>query len=214
MIISILNSKGGVGKSTLASNLARALQLRDNTVLIIDTDRQGTMRDWGAMQREEADYPTVVAVDRPVLGKSLEKLHDAFSFIVVDGAAKLESMLADAVKVSDVVLIPVQPSPPDIWAVRELVDLITARQTVTEGKPRAAFVVSRQIKGTHLAEDITEALESYGLPVFEARTTQRVVYGEAFIGGATVLDLEPEGKGAAEILAITDELEELLNGRA
>ena len=85
---------------------------------------------------------------------------------------------------------------------------------MTEGKPRAAFVVSRQIKGTHLAADITEALESYGLPVFEARTTQRVVYGEAFIGGATVLDLEPEGKGAAEILAITDELEALLNGTA
>jgi chromosome partitioning protein len=105
------------------------------------------------------------------------------------------------------VLIPVQPSPYDVCATAELVDLVRQRQEIAEGRPRAAFVVSRQIQGTRLATDVRDALEGYGLPVFSAGTVQRVIYANSAAGGATALDLEPQGPAAREIEAIKDELE-------
>ncbi|WP_227272259.1 hypothetical protein [Roseobacter weihaiensis] len=79
---------------------------------------------------------------------------------MVDGAAKLEDMIAACIKVSVFVLIPVQPSPYDIWAASDLVDFIKARQEVTNGSPRAGFVVSRVVKGTRLGSDVRTALSN------------------------------------------------------
>ena len=208
IVIAVLSPKGGVGKSTLAMNIARGLQLLDGAheVLIIDGDPQGTARDWRDAQGEDSDLPTVVGVDRPTLHREVPRVARSFDYIIIDGAAKLQEMSVSALKCADVVLIPVQPSAADIWASADLVDLISARQSVTDGRPRAAFVVSRQIVGTRLAGEARGAVEEYGLPVFEGRTSQRVAYTEALSQGLTVLDTEPRGKAAGEIRAIVNEL--------
>lgn len=151
------------------------------------------------MQGEESDYPPVVALDRPALLSRIVDVGRGYDHVVIDGAAKLEEMVAASLKVSDLVLIPVQPSPPDLWSVGELVELIKTRQMVTDGKPRAAFVISRQLIGTNLSQDIEGSLQDFGLDVLTARTTQRVAFAEAFISGSTVLDYEPNGKAAGEI---------------
>lgn len=109
-------------------------------------------------------------------------------------------------KTADVVLIPVQPSPYDIWAAESLVELVKARRELANDKPKAAFVVSRQIVGTRLAGDAREALEGYQLPIFKSCTSQRVVYANSATNGATVLDVEPEGPAAKEIRALQEEL--------
>lgn len=205
-IIAILNSKGGTGKTTLTTNLAASLHKRGFNVLIVDSDPQGTARDWHHAQPEDADLPAVVGIDRPTLHKDIPRIAKPYDFVLIDGAAKLEEMSASALKVADVILIPVQPSGYDLWAVADLVSLIRARQGVTDGKPLAAFVVSRQIQGTRLAEEIGDAVEEFELPVFKARTTQRVAYAEAGQSGLTVLDLEPGGKAAEELEAMTREL--------
>ncbi len=132
-------------------------------------------------------------------------------FIIIDGVAKLEKISTSAIKVSDIVIVPVQPSGADIWGASDLVEFIKARQEVGEGKPASAFVVSRQIVGTNLASDIMEALQSYDLPVLNSRTSQRVAYTEALTAGTTVLDIEPHGKASDEIRAITEELLALAN---
>lgn len=212
-VIAVLNSKGGAGKSTLATNLARGLQLRGGRVLLVDTDPQGTTRDWREMQAEDAELPTVVGIDRPTLHRDLPGVAHAFDYVVVDGAAKLQEMLASAVKVANLILLPVQPSAADIWAVSDLVDMIEARRQVTDGQPAAAFVISRQIIGTNLAAVVQDAVEKYGLPVLKARTAQRVAYAEALATGLTVLDTEPAGKAAHEITAIVNETLEMLNGK-
>lgn len=210
-VIAILNSKGGTGKTTLTTNLAGSLHRQGFSVLVVDSDPQGTARDWHNAQPEDADLPAVVGIDRPTLHKDVPRIAKPYDFVLIDGAAKLEDMSASALKAADVVLIPVQPSGYDLWAVSDLVSLIHARQEVTEGKPLAAFIVSRQIQGTHLAQEINDAVEAFELPVFEARTTQRVAYTEAGQSGLTVLDLEPDGKAAKEIDAITRELLGKLN---
>ena len=210
-IIAVLNTKGGAGKSTIATNLARAFQHDGSSVLIVDSDPQGTARDW----REtggDIDLPAVFGIDRPTLDIDLPKVAHAFDVILIDGAAKMTKMAVSAIKAADLVLIPVQPSAADLWAVNDLVDMIETRQQITDGRPRAVFVINRQILGTRLAGGVDDVLASYGLPVLESRTSQRVAYSEAMAAGLTVLDHEPEGKAADEIRSLYNELKEHLDG--
>lgn len=206
--VAMVNQKGGTGKTTLATNLARALQRAGERVLLADSDPQGTARDWRQAADKE-EMPPVVGVDRPAsLERDLTEVAPSFDWIVIDGAANLKNQIltVSALKAADVVLIPVQPSAADIWGSADLIELIQARQAATGGKPRAAFVVSRQITGTRLAAEVNNALRRYGLPIFESRTTQRVIYVEALSTGSSVLDLEPAGLAAKEISALLEEL--------
>lgn len=205
-IIAILNQKGGAGKTTIATNLARALQLEGGQVLLVDSDPQGSARDWNAAGNGEV-LP-VVGLDRPTLAKDIKAVSDNHDWIVIDGAPQIAEMAVAAIKCADVVLIPVQPSPYDVWACADLVEVLKARQEVTDGKPKAAFVISRVIKNTQLGREIGDALNGYGLPVFASFTTQRVIYAKSAAVGSTVLDSEPGNEAAAEIRAIVKELKE------
>lgn len=204
LIIGVLNPKGGSGKTTLATNVARALQLDGGAVLVVDTDPQGTATDWQAAQPDESDLPSVMSItNQKALSRELGRLSAAYDVVVIDGSAKTEGMMGAAVRAADVVAIPVQPSPADIWGAADLVAIL--RRT---GTP-AGFVVSRAIVRTNLADEVADALAGYDLPVLEGRTYQRVVYAEAMIQGRTVLDAEPEGKAAGEIRQITQDLLDL-----
>ncbi len=208
-IIAVLNPKGGAGKSTITSNLARNLQLAGANVLIADSDPQGTLRDW--RQADDQDIqPSVVGVDRPILHKDLPKVSASFDFVIIDGAAKIQEMVASSVKAADIVLIPIQPSAADVWGCRDLISLIKARQEVTDGKPKAFFIINRQIQNTNLANDIEEILKEFEIPVFKSRTCQRVIYAEALSAGTTVLDIEPNGTAAKEIDQLSEELKEMI----
>lgn len=202
-IISVLNPKGGCGKTTISTNLARALHDRGHSVLIVDSDPQGSARDWHAANE---DNPIeLVALDRPNNVKTLRSMAVNYDYVVIDGAAKLEDMIAAAIKVSDFILIPVQPSPYDIWAASDLVDFIKARQEVTDGVPLAGFVVSRVVEGTRLGGDVRAALDEYALPVFETTITQRQIYPQTASEGQTVFDAD-NAKAKAETTALLDEV--------
>jgi chromosome partitioning protein len=207
--ISILNPKGGCGKTTLSSNLGSSLLLNGYKTLLIDTDPQGTLRDWKSMDENDSQ-PQIIVIDRPNLQKDLTSIAINFDYLIIDGAAKLQDMITFAVKNSDVVLIPIQPSAADIWAREALIHLIKARQEVTDGIPKAAFIISRQIKNSNLARDIDEALKQFSFPVFNSRTTQRVIYGEALSSGKSVFNIESSGEAASEIQNITKELQNFI----
>lgn len=207
--ISILNPKGGCGKTTLSSNLGSSLLLNGYKTLLIDTDPQGTLRDWKSMDENDSQLEIIV-IDRPNLQKDLTSIAINFDYLIIDGAAKLQDMITFAVKNSDVVLIPIQPSAADIWACEALIHLIKARQEVTDGIPKAAFIISRQIKNSNLARDIDEALKQFSFPVFNSRTTQRVIYGEALSSGKSVFNIESSGEAASEIQNITKELQNFI----
>jgi chromosome partitioning protein len=202
-VVAVLNEKGGCGKSTIAVNLARGLQLEGLDVLIVDSDVQGSARDWGAVNTD-VDTPAVVGMDRPTLHKDIPKIGEGSDVVVIDGAARAEKMQTSAIKASDLVLIPVQPSAYDIWSSETVVDLVQARREVA-GKPNAAFVISRQIVGTNLAGEAQEALESFDLPVLEGRTAQRVIYAESVSQGLSVLDMDPTSKAAGEIRQLVED---------
>ena len=206
-VIAVLNQKGGSGKTTIATHLARALQLEGNDVLLVDSDPQGSARDW-ASAHEDQPVP-VVGIDRPIIEKSIKSIGRK-DHIVIDGAPQIEALAVSAIKAADLILIPVQPSPYDVWATSDLVDLVKARVEIMDGRLKAAFVISRAIKGTKIGNEITAALADYGLPVLASRITQRVIYPTSAATGQTVFDLEPEGEAAHEIRALVDEIRQLL----
>ena len=190
-VIAVLNQKGGSGKTTIATHLARALQLDGASVLLVDSDPQGSARDWAAVQ--EDNPVTVVGIDRPTIDRDLKAIGHK-DFVVIDGAPQAADLAISAIKAASFILIPVQPSPYDIWATADLVELVKQRIEVTDGATQAAFVVSRAIKGTRIGAEITEALTGYGLPVLQSRLTQRVSYPGTAALGTTVLDAEPDGE--------------------
>lgn len=206
-VIAVLNQKGGSGKTTIATHLARALQLDGSNVLLVDSDLQGSARDWAAV-REDTPI-TVVGIDRPTIDRDLKAIGHK-DFVVIDGAPQAADLAVSAIKAASFILIPVQPSPYDIWATADLVELVKQRIEVTDGKLQAAFVVSRAIKGTRIGAEITEALAGYGLPVLESRITQRVSYPGTAAAGTTILDAEPDGDGAREIRALMNEIKQKL----
>jgi chromosome partitioning protein len=206
-VIAILNQKGGSGKTTLAINLAHSLMLTKAKVILVDADPQGSARDWN--EENKGETLPVVGLDRETLPKDLQAIKDGYDFVIIDGAPQIARLASAAVKTADIILIPCQPSPYDVWAANDLVDVIKARQDVTDGLPKAAFVISRSIKNTKLSEEITEALASYQLPVFAHGTSQRVAYPTTASEGKTVFT-EPKSQAALEIDAIRDELLEFM----
>lgn len=207
-VIAVLNQKGGAGKTTIATHLARALQLEGLDVLLVDSDPQGSARDWAAVRE---DNPlAVVGIDRPTIDRDLKKITKK-DFVVIDGAPQAADLAVSAIKAADFILIPVQPSPYDIWATADLVELVKQRMEVTDGKLRAAFIVSRAIKGTKISREITAALKDYDLPVLDTSIVQRVTYPVTATAGSTVLDSEPHSDGAREIIAMVAEIKQILN---
>ncbi|WP_419648078.1 ParA family partition ATPase [Thiolapillus sp.] len=207
-VIAVLNQKGGSGKTTIATHLARELQLDGSDALLVDSDPQGSARDWAAVRE---DHPlTVVGIDRPTIDRDVKNIARKVEFVVIDGAPQAADLAVSAIKAADLVLIPVQPSPYDIWATAELVDLVKQRIEVTDGRLQAAFVVSRAIKGTRIGGEVTEALAGYELPVLDARITQRVSYPGTAAAGTTVLESDPNGDAAAEVRALATEIKQML----
>jgi chromosome partitioning protein len=206
-VIAVLNQKGGAGKTTIATHIARALQLEGSDVLLVDSDPQGSARDWAAVRE---DQPlTVVGIDRPTIERDLKNIAKK-DYIVIDGAPQAADLAVSAIKAATFVLIPVQPSPYDIWAAADLVELVKQRIEITDGKLQAAFVVSRAIKGTKIGAEVAEALAGYGLPVLESRITQRVSYPSTAASGSTVMDADPSSDAALEIQALVNEIKEKL----
>lgn len=208
MILAILNQKGGAGKTTISVNLSRALQISGDRVIIVDSDPQGSARDWGASSKD--GFVSVIGLDRPTLNRDIQAVSSSYDWVVIDGAPQLADMSISAIKCADVVLIPVQPSPYDIWATSELVEVIKARQEIMDGKPKAAFLISRQIANTNLAKEVREVLVQYDLPVFKHGTFQRVIYPKTAAIGSTVLDMEPNGEASKEMNLIVEELREFI----
>lgn len=207
-VIAVLNQKGGAGKTTTATNVAACLRITHGAeVLLVDLDPQGSAVAWGDARGDEpGDGHIPVMQMGKALPRDLPKVAHAFDYVVIDGAPQISELATAAIKAADVVLVPVQPSPYDIWACEELVGLIKAYQDLTEGRPKAAFVVSRAIVGTRLEGEVREALEEYELPVFAHGTCQRQAYANTVKKGGSVVELADGDKAHAEIRALTDEL--------
>ena len=209
-VIAVLNQKGGSGKTTIATNLGRAFQIAGHSTLLVDSDPQGSARDWGAARADNPLLP--VGLDRAgLLERDLKGITDK-EIVVIDGAPQVRELATAAIKIANLILIPVQPSPYDVWATSDLVELVKGRMEITDGKVKAAFVVSRAIEGTRIGREVSEALADYHLPILDSKITQRVIFATSAAEGLSVMDADPNGKAATEIMALQKECMDILNG--
>lgn len=206
-IISVLNEKGGTGKSTVATNLATALHRQGKRVVLLDCDPQGTARDWRDASPEGADLPPVLGVDRPqMLASSLHGIKA--DLVIIDSPAKAEAMSAAIVRASHIALLVIQPSGADLWASGAAVKLIQAKRDIG-GAIDAAFLVNRTSSATKLTKLIKSGeWNTYdGIEKLESTLGNRTVFATAMTDGLSILEFG-DTKAKDELKAIIQELED------
>ncbi len=202
-VIAVINQKGGAGKTTTTISLAGAFTSMGYNVAIIDSDSQGNMRDWKAV-REENPIP-VLGIDRPTIHTDIKSL-SRFDIVLIDGAPTVEAMSASAIKAANLAIIPVQPSPLDIWATADLVDMVKQRIEITDGKLEAAFLVSRCVANTKIGKEISGILTGYELPVLNTNVPQYTDYSTCIAAGKTIIEHAPKSKAALVALELANEI--------
>ena len=205
-VLAILNRKGGVGKTTLATNLAWSLA-QNASVMLLDADPQRSSHDWSLYANDAPPNLTVEPLGQGPLITQVRALSRRHDWTIIDGPPGTSNVIADAVRVADVVLIPAKASAFDVWAATDIVDAIKAhRQSSPNAKPAAAFVITMAKPRTRLGRQIDAALAALGLPVLQSRTTDRVAYTQAGNDGSSVLTGH-DRTARDEILSIRNELE-------
>ena len=195
LTIAIVSQKGGVGKTSLALNLAVAAELAGHAALIVDLDPQASAAAWA--DSREADAPVVLSVQAARLAEVLTTArdHDA-ALCLIDTAPHAESPALAAARAADLVLVPCRASILDLRAV-------TASQAIAQlaGTPASAVLCGVPARGS-LADEAQAALEAHGLPVAPVRIGHRAAFVHAVTTGQGVQEYEPQGKATREITCL------------
>jgi chromosome partitioning protein len=211
MVIALAGQKGGVGKTTTAVNIAAEWFARGKRVLLVDADPQSTARTWADVAAEgQHPAPTVVAMGaglhRP---DQLPALARSYEMTIIDCPPRHGEIQRAALMVADLVVLPCGPSAVDAWALGSTLDLITEARAFRPDLP-AVVLITRKVARTAIGAGARDTLASSGLPVLATELGYRVTYQEAPASGLGVTTYLPESPAAAEIRALADELDKLL----
>ena len=149
----------------------------------------------------------MVGFPRATIHKEIAQLGQGYEHIIIDGPPRVTDLARSAIMASDIVVIPVQPSPYDIWAAEEVVKLITEARVYKENI-KSVFVVNRKITNTAIGRYVRDALAAYPVHVLTASVAQRVVFAEAAAQGQAIFEIDPAGPAVAEMEAVAAELME------
>ena len=196
-VIAVVGNKGGAGKTTLSVNLAAGLTRRAS-IAVIDADPQGSALQWRAIADDDQSVP-VYGAD-PDLADQAEVLLNEFEYVVVDCPPSVHAPQTSAVlEFGDLALIPVQPSPVDLWATVHIEEAVT-RAHETNPSLRSLLVINQLELRTTLSRLVREALTEIELPVADTALRRRAIYRSSALEGKSVFDMGRRGADAAEEL--------------
>lgn len=197
-VLSFLNQKGGVGKTTLSINMASYLA-KSHKVLLIDADPQGSSLDWLTAREQPSDFP-IVGMAHKKIHTELPKIKPNFDYVIIDGAPRVSAITRSAIMASDLVLIPVSPSPYDLWASEETINLIEECRTF---KPiQAFFIINLLIKNLKINADFVDALNETGIVALTEKISRRTAFTQSASAGLSILETsDQEAQREIESLA-------------
>ncbi len=207
-VIALVGNKGGAGKTTLCVNLAAALADK-HSVAILDADPQQSSSQWYEIAEHATSVGVINASDN--ISKNLQNLENDYSYVLIDCPPSVHSsQMQQALRVANLAIIPVQPSPLDLWAtvhVEEEVALASEDNPVL----KSLLLINQFESRTQLSRLMHRALAELTLPAAQTSIKRRVVYRNSFLEGRTVHDIGRRGEAASEeIFQLIQEMENYL----
>lgn len=193
-VIALVGNKGGAGKTTLSVNLAAGLAKETNAI-VVDADPQGSAIQWNAFTDSALSVTVLEASDE--LNTQLTELSQKYDYVVVDCPPSVHALQTKKVlEICDLALIPVQPSPVDLWATVHTEKAVEdARQSNTN--LRAVLVINQLETRTTLSKLVRDALSEIGLPVAKTALRRRAVFRNSALEGKNVFEMGRRGSDAA-----------------
>ena len=202
VVIAIAQQKGGAGKSTVAASLAAALAAAGQRVALLDTDPQATLSRWWALRQGQARAAplTFEAPSGWRVTGAIERLRRDHDVLIIDTAPHAETDSRVAIRVAGLVVVPMQPAGPDLWASEATLKLSAAEK-------RMACILLNRVPATgKLKQQILAELAARGLHVLGAGLGNRTAFTTAFMQGLTVTETAPRGVAALEVQATLEAL--------
>lgn len=223
-VITFLNTKGGVGKTTLCSNISYALmagkpQKDWPKIIMVDADPQGSLRDWH--DTKQGGHPDIQRYETLICANSRQSLLSSYrvakesghDYMLIDTAGKLHEIAGAALSVTNLVVMPLQPSALDVWATIDSIDLVNAAMNANQNL-KAVFVINQAIPNSGLNKEVLDAISEAApeIPIADQIVFGRVAYARAANAGSTVFHTR-DHQASGEIAELTKQLLRIMNDK-
>ena len=201
-VIAVAQQKGGAGKTMLTAQLAVALA-ETHRVAVLDIDPQGSLTIWGKLRSQATKATsklTIATVSGWRLTAELEKLKAGHDIVLIDTPPVIDSDARRAIRAADLVLIPLNPAPPDLWAAEGTIKL------AAEEKRKIALIFNRAAAASRLRKRLEAEIAARGLLLLDVALANRAGYANAFADGLGVTEAGPATQAADELRSAADAL--------
>jgi len=206
-VITIAQQKGGAGKTTVAAHIAVALSQKGNRVAIVDIDPQGSLSHWHRIREERfgEGYTglTFNSLSGWRVGSEVTRLRKQQDFIIIDSPPHTETEARTAIRSADLIIIPVQPSPTDLWATQATLDLAKSE------KIPVRVVLNRVPANSRLAPIIAAELPELA----DSTLGSRVLFAASLLEGRCATEVDPSSLASQEVKALVKEIMKLVEDK-